>query len=53
VRVVEGERGAHRGGEPEARERRLCAVMAGANGDAFPVEDLAEVLERRGGDWEI
>ena len=44
ARVVEAERRAARGGHVEAHHQRLRAVMAGADGDAFLVEDRADVV---------
>src|SRR6266516_1987296 len=41
---VEVEARAGRGGDAETRHQRLGAVVAGTNGDAFPVEDLRDVV---------
>src|SRR6478736_9170518 len=42
--VVEAERGARGGGNAEAQHHRLCAVVPGADGDAFLIEDRADVV---------
>ncbi len=44
TRVVEAERGAHRGRNAVARHHRLGAVVAGADRDALRVEDGADVV---------
>src|SRR6478735_1714691 len=41
---VEIEARARRRGDAETRHQRLGAVVAGADGDAFPVEDLRDVV---------
>ena len=41
---VEVEARARRRGDAEARHQRLRAVVAGADGDALPVEDLGDVV---------
>src|SRR6188472_2342970 len=41
---VEVEARARRRRDPEPRHQRLCAVMPRADGDAFPVEDLRDVV---------
>src|SRR3954468_2793682 len=41
---IEVEARARRRGDPEARHQRLRAVVARANGDILPVEDLCDVV---------
>ena len=43
-RVIESERRARRAGNAEMFHDRLGAVMAGANGDAFPVNQGPYVM---------
>ena len=49
---VEVEARARRRGDAEPRHQRLRAVVAGADGDAFPVEDLRDVVRVDPGDVE-
>ena len=44
ARVVEGQRGPRRGRNAEAIHHRLRAVMTDAHGDAFAIEDRADVV---------
>src|SRR5207302_4228849 len=44
LRVVESKRGARRGRDVESFHHRLGAVMTGANGDAFLIQNRADVV---------